>query len=392
MTMTRRERLSANRPIGFVLLLVAGSFQELAVAITLHMPSYLMQRGFGEARIGTLFGIASVLSLGLRPALGRLLDTVDERIVWRSLLLVLMVCLWMFRLTDTVSVVLLGVVITQICGIGLYTTAWSHVAVVLDPDRRSRGFALFGVAATLPILVGGAGGDLVIQQQGYNALFAIAIGLAGMALLATFALSEAAGSSGVQRRGVLSLLRAGNMRPLWALVVAASLGMLTIFTFGKTFSSESAVADPFLTFGVVGVVALVTRVVSYRLAERFSVARMTVAAIVFYAVGLATFVRADSLAWLVVGLAMAGAGHGVVMPLLSVLVVGAARSSEVGSALASMTAFIDMTWLLGAPIVGVLISRWNYSMAFSLVAVVMILLTGLAGLMRRSSASRAAVQ
>lgn len=388
--MSDRLAPGATAPIGLLLLIVAGTAQELAFSVTLHLPGHLLQRGISEVAIGVVFGLASVLSLGLRPALGRLLDTVDERVVWRILLLALVASLCWLASTNSVGPIVVGTAIVQVCGVGLYTTAWYHAARSLPPEQRSRGFALFGVASTLPILVGGAGGDFVVRGWGYRGLFLASIVLACVTFLVTWLLPRTAGTVDGERRGVLKLLGANTFRPIWMLSTAASLGMLTVFTFGKTFSLASDVTDTVLTFGVIGAVALCARLVSYRLAERFSVATVAVLATVCYAAGLVVFVRADGWVWLIVGLTMTGAGHGVVMPLLSVLVVGTARSSEVGSALSSMTSLIDLTWLVGAPAVGLLVTRWDYSVAFSVAAGAMMFLVVSSVLLARRDDATAA--
>jgi predicted MFS family arabinose efflux permease len=321
-----------------------------------------------------LYAASAVMSLILRPWLGRILDLTRRRTV--------------LLVSAVVNIgVLLGLVTTSEWGpylwilfllqrtvmIAMFTTMLTYAADSIPTERRTQGLAIFGLSGLLPIAGGGYAGDVVIALAGFDGLFltAAGAGLVSWVIVWTFPVLPVRGRQ--PRRSFWAAFSQRNLLPLWFATFLFSVGLESLFTFTRTFVDERQVGTAGLVFGVYGVVAVVTRVGGGRMYDRIPHRPLLVGAISAYGLGVGLMATAQVVPVLVLAAATAGMAHGAAFPILSSQVVNRARVSERGSAMATFTAIFDIALLLGAPTVGFVIEGFGYLAAFGGLGVVLVL-------------------
>jgi predicted MFS family arabinose efflux permease len=75
----------------------------------------------------------------------------------------------------------------------------------------------------------------------------------------------------------------------------------------------------------------------------------------------------------VVAAAFLGAGHALILPIVTSLIIFRSRASERGSALAIFAAFVNLAAMFSSPIIGAIIEASGYRAAFSSTGVVVAL-------------------
>lgn len=358
----------------FPRLFAAALLQELSFMLLVHLPGYLSALGATEGRIGVLYAASAVMSLILRPWLGRILDLTRRRTV--------------LLVSAVVNIgVLLGLVTTSEWGpylwilfllqrtvmTAMFTTMLTYAADSIPTERRTQGLAIFGLSGLLPIAGGGYLGDVVISLAGFDGLFltAAGAGLVSWVIVWTFPVLPVRGRQ--PRRSFWAAFSQRNLLPLWFATFLFSVGLESLFTFTRTFVDERQVGTAGLVFGVYGVVAVVTRVGGGRMYDRIPHRPLLVGAISAYGLGVGLMATAQVVPVLVLAAATAGMAHGAAFPILSSQVVNRARVNERGSAMATFTAIFDIALLLGAPTVGFVIEAFGYLAAFGGLGVVLVL-------------------
>jgi predicted MFS family arabinose efflux permease len=177
-------------------------------------------------------------------------------------------------------------------------------------------------------------------------------------------------------RGFLGVLAQPDLRPLWLLTCTFAVGIMTLFTFMRTFVDAEGIGTVGLYLGTYSAVAIMVRLFGSARIDRIGLVRMLAVAGTFVGVQFLVLGLTSSIQGLLVAAVLGGLGHGFLFPLITTSLVGRARTEERGTALAIFSGLIDMVYLVGAPLVGALIVSAGYPTAFTTVAVV--ILVGLA--------------
>lgn len=344
----------------------AAILQELSFALLIHFPGYLSQLGATEGLIGVLYSASAIVSLLFRPTLGRILDLTHRRTV----LLVsgfLNVSVILLFITTSVWGPLLWVLFLsqRTFQVALFTTVLTYGADVIPMHVRTQGLAVFGLSGLIPIAFAGYVGDLVISAGGYGALFWTAGGAGIVSFFIVWTLPVLPVRGHRPRRGFWHALAQRNLIPLWFASFLFFLGVESLFTFTRTYVDSRDVGSTGLFFAVYGISAAVTRVFGGNRYDTIPHRKLLVASIGAFGIGLIAMAFAETAIVLAGSSFVLGTAHGTAFPLLSSEVVNRARVSERGSAMAIFTSIFDIALLFGAPIIGFLIDGYDYTVAFS---------------------------
>ena len=355
-------------------LFAAALLQEMSFFLLVNFPGYLETLGITESLIGILYAAGAVVALVFRPALGRILDLTHRRTV----LLVtggLNAAVVLALAFTTVWGPLLWVLFLaqRVLQIALFTTMLTYGADSMPVQHRTQGLALFGLSGLLPIALGGIAGDLVIEAFGYQGLFVLASAASLTSWLLVWRLPLLPVLGHRPRRGFWAALAQSNLLPLWWITLTFSIGMETIFTFTRTFVADRGVGSTGLFFGMYGFTAAATRIFGGRHYDRIPQRPLIVVGVLAYGAGLALLAIAGNVATVVVAGISAGLAHGAVFPILTSQVVLRARTAERGSAMSIFTSIFDIALLVSAPAVGALIDGFSYKVAFSAVALILVI-------------------
>jgi predicted MFS family arabinose efflux permease len=350
----------------FPRLFVAAILQELSFALLIHFPGYLSQLGATEGMIGVLYSVSAIVSLLFRPTLGRILDLTHRRTV---LLVsgILNVSVVLLLITTSVWGPLLWVLFLaqRTFQVALFTTALTYGADTIPMDVRTQGLAIFGLSGLIPIALAGYLGDLVIAVAGYSGLFWAAASAGIVSLLIVWTLPVLPVRGRQPRRGFWHAFAQRNLIPLWFCSFLFFLGVESLFTFTRTYVDERAVGSAGLFFALYGGSAAITRIFGGRRYDSLPHRRLLVASITAFGFGLGLMAFAQSSVTLAVAAFIMGTAHGTAFPLLASEVVNRARVSERGSAMATFTSIFDIALLFGAPSIGFIIDGFDYTVAFT---------------------------
>lgn len=361
----------------FVRIFLAGLLQEVSFVLMVHFPGYVQGLGATEALIGLLYAGGAIMALLFRPLLGRVLDLTHRRTVLLFCGISNVTVVALLSLTSHWGVLLWGLFLMQrVFQIALFTTMLTYMADSLPLEHRTQGLALFGMSGLIPIALGGVIGDLVIDGLGFGALFLLSAGAGLISWSIVWSLPVLPVMSTRPRRGFWSALAQRNLLPLWWITLCFSIGMETLFTFTRTYVDDRQIGSTGIFFGVYGVTAAAMRLIGGNRYDRVPHRPLAVVALISYGVGLGLLAVAGSVPILILAAFFGGLAHGGLFPLLSSQVVARARTAERGSAMAVFTSIFDIALLVAAPSVGSLIEGFDYEVAFAVVAVVLVIGSG----------------
>jgi len=336
-------RSGAREPLltgPFVLLAVAHTLFGLAFFLFLHLPGFITDLGGSELDVGFLFGATALVAIAARPLMGKVMDERGRRPILLAGGVLGMLASAAYAAVSSVGVLLYAV---RIChGLSeamLFASLFALAADLVPVSRRIEGIGLFGVSGLVPMAVGGAAGDALIEAGGFGLLFGVATALNVAAVALSFAVREPARTPGEPPRGLGAALFERALVPLWVGGMFFATALAAHFTFLKTMviarASFGKVGDFFAAYAIV---ASLIRVVAGRLPERLGPKRVLAVAIGSLAAGQCMLAFASTRPELVIAGALAGAGHGYTFPILLGLVIGRSRPTERGVALAIFTA------------------------------------------------------
>ncbi len=370
-----------------------ASFSEgLSWSLFIHLPGFLDELGASEAEIGLIFGIAAAAAVAMRPLVGQALDRYGRMPVIHlgnvanvgSILLYLTVSSigpWVY-----VVRILHGVALAT-----LFSAFFTYGADVVPESRRTEGFALFGVSGLLPIAFAGVIGDIVLNVAGFDELFLTAAACGSVALLLSIPLRERKPEEreGRTRRGFVSVVKLGTLRPLWWMTGGFAVVLTAYFTFLRTFVDETGIGTVGLFFATYGATAVVLRLTLGWLPDRIGQKRVLFPSMGCLAAGFVVLAIASGATHVGVAGVLCGIGHGFGFPILSGMVVSRAPDEDRGSAMAFFTALFDLGLLVGGPILGVVISVFGYPEMFLTSAALLVGVAATFSLWDRSTAPRA---
>ena len=351
----------------------AALLQEISFTLLVHFPGYLEDLGATAYLIGLLYGAAALAGLLMRPLLGRVLDLTHRRTVLLVTGAANSVVLLLLALTSEWGAVLWGLFLVQrMLQIALFTAMLTYGADSIPVERRTQGLALFGLSGLIPIALGGVFGDLIIEAWGFEGLFVASAVCAASGFVVVLGLPTLPVPGRRPRRGFWSALTQRNLLPLWWAGLCFAAGIETVFTFTRVFVDATAVGTAGLFFGVYGVTAATTRVLGGSRYDRLPKRPLVVGSIVGYGAGLGLMAMAGSPAALALAAFVAGMSHGVIFPILTSELVNRARTAERGSAMSIFTSLFEISVLLAAPAVGLLIDNFGFDVGFGTTALVLV--------------------
>ncbi len=364
----------------FVALWFVGFFQEMAHGLMVHLPGFLGTLGAGESKIGLLYAAGALVALALRPMMGRVIDQWGRKRVMLTggLVLTLSTLAYIPITSFAVPVFVVRIVYTS-AEILLFTTVLAIGADIIPESRRVQGLGILGISGLIPIGFGSILGDTVVDDGNFVPLFVMVATVAFLSWCLVWTLPDLP-SVDPQReryRGFRYVVGQRDLMPVWLITGSFALGMITLFTFLRTFVDSNGVGSVGLYLGTYSAVAVVARIVGGSWADRLGTTRMLVPAMTAIAAQFLVLATASSPTQMVVAAALGGFGHGLVFPILTTLVVDRATRAERGTGLAVFSGLFDVVVLAGAPAAGLIIESAGYGPAFTTVGVAVAL--GLAG-------------
>jgi MFS family permease len=243
----------------------------------------------------------------------------------------------------------------------LFTAGLTWTADIAPQRGRGRSLGLFGLSIWTAMSLGPVIGEALLAAGGYVAVWAFATlsPLAGAWVIARLADSPLRAPRSSRRPWIApESLLPGSSLALASVGYAALAAFIVLDLASRGAGHGGAVFAAFAS-AVVG-----QRLLAGWLPDHVGARRTAVAAACAEAAGLAVIAVAASVPVAVVGALLMGTGFSLMYPSLALIVVESTTEDRRGSALGGFTAFFDIGFGLGAPLVGAIASVSSYSAGF----------------------------
>jgi MFS family permease len=350
----------------YVLLNATNLTFSLYTTIFIFLPAYLYRLGIREGEIGVLMAIGTLVGVALKPGFGMWVGRGLRRtfLSLGALLAAVSTVPWLFVAGPGAH--LYAIRIAQGASFSLVATAaYGYIAACAPVERRAEALGIFGLSFFLPISVGGWIGEWVIARSGFQGLFAAGIGVATLAALIPLFMGEPAG----RERPSLGSLKVFLTRPFLVPNMAGYLfGMAygSIFTFLPVYLvvRKSGSLGSFVFVYALSVIA--TRTLGRKLLDRLPREWVSLWALLLLCAGIVLIPVVDGGLGLALVGAASGAGHGLLFPALSALVLDRVKEDTGGMAMtmAMFTASFDMGLVTGAAAFGFVAEHFGYPAMF----------------------------
>lgn len=358
---TRAFGASTRRRLDAV---VAANFLAIGVLLA-AVPRYVREElGGSSAAVGTATTIFFAAALLTRPVVGRAMDRIGRRpfLTWP------LVAMAVLALTMEAAHAVWAVVLVRVLQGAFGSTFYTACAVVstdlAPPEQRAAAVARLSLMIYLGFAFGPFLGEFLFDR-GSQWPWLACVALHAFAGALAWGLPETRrGAPGrAEARPSMASLRRVVLRPGVA-QLCAGLGYACVVAFLPSYAREVGLGSSGALFFTYACSALVVRVFSGRLADRFGYVAVAVPGLVVFGLGLLLMAVAWA-AWVPFpAIAMTGIGFGAVFPALTALAVDRAPDAQRGQVLGVFLSFNDLGNAIAGPVVGAVADaagfRWGY--------------------------------
>ncbi|HEV7721684.1 MAG TPA: MFS transporter [Iamia sp.] len=351
----------------FVLITVAalGYFTALGMHLPV-LPRYVEDElGGSGVAVGAAVGAFAVSAALVRPAVGRLGDTLGRRPLAVVGAAVAAVSILGYGLVESLPV-LIGFRLLTGLGEAAFFVGVATAAQDLSPDdRRGEAASFFSTAIYGGLAIGPFLGEVLYRNGGAGRVWLVSAVLAAVAAAVALLIPRDLGKQAPKTLVEGEVVDAdegsghGFLHP--AAVMPGTILLLGLMGFAA-FSSFLAIhlddlgiedAGPY--FLLYGVAVLVMRVLGARVPDRFGAVRTTTLSLVAIAVGSLLIAAVDAAPAIAAGTLVFSVGMSLLFPALFGLTVNTAPAAERSHAVGTFSLFFDLSQGVGAPVLGVVV-------------------------------------
>lgn len=331
------------------------------------LPAFLTSIGGSAADAGLLSGVFTIASLISRPFLGKMVDHRGRRVVLVSGAVVILLATAIYPFLAIVPLLVI-LRIFHGCGHSAFTTALNTaVADIVPRSRLSEGLAYIGIAGTIATAFGPFI-SLGLAARSFTVFFTV------LALLGLFSLGGAGlmnyekdlpARSGSSVKGKLFEKSALPVAIVF-LLMALPLDAMMIFI--ANYGAERGFQQIGLFYPVHALAMVLSRVLLGRLVDRSGPNRIMLLAMLLGVFSLAFLAFAQTDGPMLIAAFIFGIPMGISTTILQAILVRTSPKESLGAANATMMAFSDIGFGLGAIIMGYLIEFFGFKIFFLLAA------------------------
>jgi predicted MFS family arabinose efflux permease len=308
--------------------------------------------GGGNVAVGVVVGAFSLTAFFLRPLAGLEADRRGRRALMVAGASVFAVSVVGYLFVGSIPALVTARLLTGV-GEALFFVAAVAANVDLAPEeRRGEAISFASLSLYLGLGVGPFIGEAVIDRWGFDAVWLVAVGLAGAAAAISLRLPTmqpvTLGRPGITRHRLVH--RAGLLPGL--VLLATIWGMAGFLTFVPLYALDLGMSGASLVLGLFAGIVVVIRSVGARIPDRLGAARATRVALALSALGLTTVGVWRTPTGLVAGTILLGVGVALFTPALFTLALQGIPASERGAVMGTTTAFLDLGFGLGPATLG----------------------------------------
>jgi len=331
----------------------------------------IRELGAGTAASGLFVGCLTFSSALSAPFTGAIADRIGRKRTLLAASTVIGVLTLGYAITSTYLVMLAIVIVHGVFWSALLSASAAHLTTLVPAGRRAEGLAYWGLSSVFATAAAPPLAFWLMQRGGWTWVCLSCCMLNVLMAAIALTLHEPA----IEQRPVSS--RTGMLE--WrVLALAVTLFLYTfgygaITTFSAVYADAIGVAPRSIYLTTLGVVMLLTRPFSGRLADRLGYRVVLVPSLGLIAIGLVLLTLADSLAALVISASFFGLGFGTAYPVFVAYVMRDIIEARRGAAFGAVLAAFDSGIGAGSIAVGWLIQRFGFPTAFGTAAALSIL-------------------
>lgn len=331
------------------------------------MPYRILALGGSEFAAGAFLGLLTYASALSAPFTGALADRFGLR---RTLIvsgLTIAVCSVAYAVIDR-PVWLLGVVIVHgLAWSGLLSASAAYMTWLIPPARRAEGISYWGLSTIAAIAVAPPVGFWLFERSWL--IICVLVGVLNVAMTGIALTLDRAPRHHAEKTRWLSL----DMVEWRVLVVSLTLFLYSfgyggITSFVALYSDQLGVEPRSLYFTVLAVAIGVTRLFLARVVDRVGPRRVYIPCLVLITMGQVQLALADSRTTLMASAILFGVGFGLAYPAFATLVMEHVEERRRASAFGSILAAFDTGIGSGSMVIGWLIGRLGFEVAFGVAA------------------------
>jgi MFS family permease len=354
----------SSRSSGRLVILWTGSFAFFFsfFLVLATLPLYAQRLGLDSGAIGVVTAAFAVSSMVLRGWAGWAADRYGRRPLMLAGGAIFMTAPAAY-VAATGAVSLFFARLAHGAGMGLLpTAATAMVADVAPPERRAEVLGTFGMASGLALALGPGAGVMIAHSLGFSALFAVATVIGATGFTCITLVPETLTTRETQRFRLTDTLSRTALFP-------STLMLLMTLTYGALISFLPLHADARglnsgIFFVVYALALTVVRRPAGRLSDRRGRAPVVVAGLVVLAGALVVLAFAESMASLVIGGIVYGAGHGVAHTTLIAWAADGVPAGQRGRAMGTLYTALELAIAIGAMTAGIAVAYAGFAATF----------------------------
>lgn len=322
----------------------------------------------GKVAVGVAMGAFSVTTLVIRPWTGRWADQYGRRrlLVGGALMFTILVAGHLL-VSGLAGLILLRMLL-GIAEALFFVAGFAALADLAPPGRTGAALSFNSLALYAGVAVGPVIGQLLLRSGGFTAAWAGAVCLAAVATVLATRVPE------TLERSTGPVIKARLIHPA-AVVPGVALftgvaAMAGFFAFAVLRAQEVGLERWSLVLLTFGAVVVLCRVVFADLPDRVPPGGLAASALATLAVGAVLLAGLPTVVGLLVGTAVAAVGVAFLTPAIFATVLAGTAASERGSAVGTLSVFIDLGLGGGPMLVGVAAAAYGLGGGFTVAALV----------------------
>lgn len=363
----------------YIMILTAN----LAVYFSFHMllptlPLYISQLKVSEDIIGLIMGSFMITALGIRPIIGRILDTKGRKKVYLLGLVIVFIAIFGYSIFPVILFLLICRLVHGL-GWGITTTAIGTMVSDLVPQvRLAEGLGYAGMVNVFSTAISPMIGLSVASHWGFQNLFYISAALAALGVvLGTFIPSPKNTIMGSRNHLIPKKLSPAPIRAIFekraylpsimAMFTAVVYG--TVTTYITLYAAELNIKNIGLFFTVYAVTSLIARPFLGRLSDRKGYSLAIIPGIILFILSLLLLFLAKNITFFVAAAILIGLGNCALQPTLQAMAVKKVPPERRGAANSTYFSGIDIGLALGMTLSGFVAKATSYSTMYLLLII-----------------------
>jgi MFS family permease len=356
-----------------------GGFASFYLLLSV-VPEYALRGGSGPTGAGLCTGALMATTVAIQPVVPRLLSAMGTRMTLAAGGLLLGLPCLALDLSDRLPA-LMALSLLRGCGFGVVVVIGVSAVAELTPSTKwGKGLGLYGAVVGVAGIIGSPSGLWIVHRAGFGWAF-VAGAIATAAVLASAYGATAIRPAPANQHDALgSAVR--KLAPPFLIEGASTMAYGIVLTFlPLTVGHVPAWTAPTALLAVQAACAL-SRLLSGNLVDRYGGATLLVPAIITTAVGMATAVLPKNSVTVIMGMAVFGAGFGIIQNASLVVMLHASRDVGVNIGSVAWNLAFDAGTGAGAVGGGIVLGATNSRTAF--LATTVLLLGTVAAVRRRT--------